>query len=109
MDLAAKIGLAWGVFGIVRWILVYSRLQPWWHDSIGQTLVIKAAMFAVLLTLLGVLAYIRLHGIWLTIFSWAAVIDICTIGPIMEWRTQVWKRVTEQERRKRGEGPELQE
>lgn len=92
--LLLKIGLVGGVLTLSLWILTYTRLQPWWHDSIGITLVAKSSIVVGQLVFLALALFFHLNRLDNRIISWAYTIFTLAISPVMIWRTVVWIRAS---------------
>ena len=92
--LLLKFGLISGVASLLLWIIVYTRLQPWWHDQIGITLVAKSSIVIGQLIFLALALFFHLNRFDNRVVGWAYTIFTLAITPIMIWRTIVWIRAS---------------
>jgi hypothetical protein len=88
--LLLRIGLISGFCSISAWVIVYSRLARWWGNPVGQTLVIKSALLAVLFVVVASSLFFKLNRYFT---GWADVTLIGAVTPVMIWRTVVWLRL----------------
>lgn len=91
--LALKIVTVSGFIALVSWIVVYSRIQPWWKDAIGRTLVTKTLLIAALLVPTSLSLFFHLTRTTSELVGWVDVVLLGAVTPVMWWRTAVWLRV----------------
>ena len=87
-----KIAEVAAIVAILRFVIVYSRLEPWWRNPIGRSIVYKdiALMLALLPALLSL--FLDLNRLTSQIIGWFDLACITAIAVLMFWRTEVWKR-----------------
>ena len=78
------------VCSLTGWIVIYTRVAAWWRNPIGQTLVIKTALIALLLIPTILSLFFHLNRITSMAAGWADVGLIGLITPVMIWRSVVW-------------------
>lgn len=88
--LCLKIVLISGFISIATWIGVYTWLAPWWKTAIGQTLVIKSALLALILLPSTLSLFLNFSRLTSEVAGWLDVILIGAITPVMIWRSVVW-------------------
>lgn len=91
--LALKIVTIAAFASLAAWIAIYTRLSPWWRNPIGQTLVIKTALIALLLVPTILSLFFDFNRLTSIIAGWMDVGLIGLIVPVMVWRSVVWVRV----------------
>jgi hypothetical protein len=85
---ALKIACICGFVSLTGWIVLYTKMAPWWQNPIGRTLVAKTMLVAGLLVPATLsLFFPHLNG---TFVSWADFSLIALITPVMIWRSVVW-------------------
>lgn len=89
-----KITLISGFLSISAWIVVYTRLQKWWHDEIGITLVAKSALIACLFVPSILALFFHLSAVTNELVGWIDVALIFAVTPVMIWRSVVWVKVS---------------
>lgn len=85
-----KISLIAVIISTLAFIIIYTKLAPWWKSSIGRTLVLKDIML--LMAFIPSTLSLFFHFSRLT-SNVAAYIDIGTffgIAAIMVWRIKIW-------------------
>lgn len=94
----AEIVLLVGAAALVRWIWVYSRLQPWWRDpetkAIGWSLVAKDGLLAIVLLCDALIEFWHVDPTDRRVLFWIEIVLVAMIAPVMEWRTWIWKRAS---------------
>lgn len=98
LTLVLKIGLISGILSLVLWVVVYGRLEPWWKDQIGLTLVTKTLIVVGQLSFLGLALFFRLNRSDNRLIAWLYAIFTLAITPVMIWRTVVWIRASKTSR-----------
>lgn len=91
--LTLKVVTVAGFCSLTAWIIVYTRLAPWWRNPVGQTLVIKTALIALLLVPSILSLFFGLNRLTSEIAGWVDAALIGLITPVMIWRTVVWVRL----------------
>lgn len=91
--LALKVVLIAAFCSLVLWIVVYTKISPWWRSPIGQTLVIKTGLLALLLVPSILSLFFDLNRITSMAVGWIDAALIGLIAPVMVWRTVVWVRI----------------
>ena len=91
--LAFKIAVIAAFVSIAAFVAVYTRLAPWWRNPIGQTIVVKDAIIAVLLIPSILSLFLGLNRLTSEIAGWFDVTLIALITPVMCWRIVVWRRI----------------
>ena len=91
--LASKTVTVAAFVSLTAWIAVYTRVAHWWRNPVGQTLVVKTAIIALLLipTILSLFFHLNRATSWAA--GWVDVALIGAITPVMAWRIRVWIRV----------------
>lgn len=91
--LLSKIFLCTSLAGTLAWIADYSR-DKWWNNVVGQNLVTKTVIIALLLmtSLLG--AFFRLSPGFIYWLRWFDIGLLACLGPVMVWRIVVFRRVS---------------
>jgi len=102
MLLLLKAGIVAGIASVLTWIIVYGRLQPWWRDQIGLSLVTMKVIVTGQLCFLGLAVFLHLSRLDNRLIGWAYTVFTLAITPVMVWRTVVWIRAS----REPPEGPE---
>ena len=102
--LLLRVAIPAAAASLLGWVLVYGRLQPWWRDPIGVTLVVKSLIVVVQLTLLGLAVYLHLNRLDNRVIAWAYTLFTLAICPVMIWRTVVWVRASRPRGRHKEEG-----
>lgn len=79
---------------LAAWIVVYSRVAAWWRNPVGQALVAKTAIIALLLipTILSLFFHFSPATSWAA--GWIDAALIGAITPVMLWRCRVWVRLS---------------
>lgn len=90
--LATKVVLVSNVVFIAAFVGNYTRLAPWWKDTLGRTIVIKdlllvAAEAPIILSLF--LSFSRLTS---EVAAWTELCCLGLITPAMAWRIAVWQK-----------------
>lgn len=90
-----RIFLISGFVSLVAWVVVYTRLTGWanWKNPIGQTLVIKTSLVALLLVPSILALFFHFSRATSITAAWVDVALIGLITPVMLWRTAVWVRI----------------
>jgi hypothetical protein len=93
--LLLKIGLIAGLASIAGWIAVYHALTKggWWKNPVGRTLVIEAALIALLFVPQILSLFFDLTRLDSRIAAWSDVVLIGLVAPVMCWRSLVWLRL----------------
>ena len=81
------------VISLVGWIIVYTRVAAWWRNPVGQTLVIKTALIALLLIPTILSLFFHLSRQTSMAAGWVDAVLIGLITPVMIWRSVVWIRL----------------
>ena len=89
------------VFFTVRFIYKYSRMQPWWKSRthIGQTIVAKDILLILAFVPAILSLFFSLSRYTSEIVGYGDVADFILIAVVMEWRTQVFEKVSKEGRR----------
>lgn len=88
-----KVFVVTSLIGCLAWLLEYTR-NAGWRNAMGRTLLTKTSLLAGLLLLSAVSFFVRLAGTWLLLFTWAGVLMLGAIGPVMIWRMLVFGRLS---------------
>lgn len=96
--LAFKVATIAAFLSLVGWIAIYTRLYPWWRDAIGQTLVIKTGLVALLLVPTTLSLFFDLNRFTSYMVGWIDAVLIGLICPVMVWRSVVWIRIHREEK-----------
>jgi hypothetical protein len=91
--LALKVATIAAICSLTGWIVIYSRIAAWWRNPIGQALVAKTAVIALLLIPTTLSLFFDLNRVTSEAAGWADVVLIALITPIMIWRSIVWVRI----------------
>jgi len=94
MLLLLRIAIPAAITSLSTWIIVYGRLQPWWRDQIGITLVAKSVIVIAQLCFLGLAVFLHLSRLDNRLVGWAYTVFTLAITPVMVWRTVVWIRAS---------------
>lgn len=96
--LAFKIALISGFISLAAWVAVYTRLTGWanWKNPIGQSLVIKTSLVALLLVPATLALFFHFTRATSLAAAWVDIALIGLITPVMWWRVSVWLRVYRQ-------------
>jgi hypothetical protein len=90
--LLSRIFLSTSLAGCLAWVVDYTR-QRGWHNVAGQNLLTKTTILALLL-LIGLLTSLfRFSHDVEVVLSWAYVVLLAAIGPVMVWRMWVFHRL----------------
>ena len=92
--LLLKAGLVAGVASLLGWIIAYGRLQPWWRDQIGITLVAKSSIVVGQLLFLALSLFLHLSRLDNRLIAWLYTVFTLAITPVMIWRTIVWVKAS---------------
>lgn len=82
-----------GFCSLTGWIIVYTRVAHWWRNPIGQTLVAKTVVIALLLIPSILSLFFNFTTVHSEIAGWVDVVLIGLITPIMIWRSAVWMQL----------------
>lgn len=93
LTLAFKVAVIAAFLSIAAFVAVYSRLAPWWRNPIGQTIVVKDVIIAILLVPSILSLFFHLNRITSEAAGWFDVTLIAAITPVMLWRIHVWRRI----------------
>lgn len=88
-----KIFVLTSLGGCLSWIGEYTW-NSGWRNVIGRTLLAKTSLLAGLLALTAVSLFLPLDAPWRLALSWAGVILLGLIGPVMVWRLLVFRKVS---------------
>jgi hypothetical protein len=91
--LAFKIVTIAGFLSLTAWIVLYTRLAKWWRNPIGQTLVAKTTLIALLLVPTTLSLFFDLNRATSHLVGWIDVVLIGLITPVMIWRSVVWLHI----------------
>ena len=91
--LAFKVSIIAAFVSIALFVAVYTRLAPWWRNPIGQTIVVKDAIIAVLLIPSILSLFFGLNRLTSEVIGWIDVALIAAISPVMCGRIAVWRRI----------------
>jgi hypothetical protein len=98
---ALKAACICGFVSLIGWILLYTRLAPWWRNPIGRTLVAKTLLVACLLVPSTLALYFpTLNHV---LVSWLDLVLIGLITPVMIWRSAVWIRLYQARKLRNGD------
>lgn len=89
--LALRVVVVAAFVSLVAWIVVYTRLAPWWKNPIGQTLVVKTTLIALLLVPSALSLFFHFNRLTSHLAAWIDVGLIGLITPVMWWRIHVWR------------------
>jgi hypothetical protein len=92
MLLAFKIGNLLGLAGVLQWIIIYTRLEPWWRSSIGRTLVMLASMVLAQQMIFALSLFLDFNRLTSQVASWVYIIIVYLIGIGMFHRSIIWIR-----------------
>lgn len=81
------------VLSLTAWIVIYTRIAAWWRNPIGQTLVAKTALIALLLVPTILSLFFHLNRLTSYVAGWVDVALIGLITPVMIWRSAVWIQI----------------
>jgi len=79
-----------GFVSLVTWIVVYTKLAPWWRNPVGRTLVAKTTLIAALLVPTALSLFLNLNRLDSIVIGWVDVALLGLVTPVMAWRTAVW-------------------
>lgn len=98
--LLLKIFLISGFATLVAWVALYTWLTKGgaWRNPIGQTLVIKTLLIAMLFVPQILSLFFQLNRLDSRIAAWTDVTLIGLVTPIMTWRSVVWVRLSRKDR-----------
>ena len=91
--LALRVASIAAVVSLVGWIAVYTRVAAWWRNPVGQTLVIKTALIALLLIPTILSLFFHLSRLTSIVAGWVDAALIGLITPVMIWRSVVWLQI----------------
>ena len=91
--LLLKIVLTSGALSVITFILVYSRLAPWYRNEIGRTLVVKDILLVLMLTPSLLSLYFQFNRLTSHIAAWLDIVLFGALTPVMLWRCAVWVRI----------------
>lgn len=96
--LAFRVVLISGFLSLAAWVVVYTGLTGWanWKNPIGQSLVIKTCLVALLLIPTTLSLFFHFSRLTSETAAWLDVAFIGLITPVMWWRTAVWLRIYRQ-------------
>jgi hypothetical protein len=86
----------------LTFVVIYSKLAPWWKSDIGKTLVYKDIMLLLAFIPLTLSLFFNLSRLTSNIVAWIDIIDFLGISAIMTWRCAIWIRT----KRNRGGEPQ---
>lgn len=70
------------------WIVDYTR-QRGWHNMVGRNLLTKTVIISLLLLIVLLLSLFQFSPVVELILTWAYVVLLAAIGPVMIWRMVV--------------------
>lgn len=99
--LAFKIVLIASFSCTVGWLILYTKLAPWWRDPIGRTLGAKSGLIALLLLPSILSIFFHLNRLTSSIAGWFDVAVLGSVAVVMIWRSIVfWKETRGRQRRR---------
>jgi len=96
--LLLKIFLCTSLSGLAFWIVDYS-LHRGWSNALGRTLLVKSFLLLGLLGLSALSVFLNLNRNTSIAVAWLQVALLALIGPVMVWRSLVFRRVARATRR----------
>jgi hypothetical protein len=94
MLLAFKIGDILGIIGVLQWIIVYTRLEPWWRHPIGRTLVMLAVMVLAQQGIFAASLFFNLNRVTSQAAAWTYVGIFYLVAAGMFHRSWIWIRMS---------------
>jgi hypothetical protein len=88
-----QVVLICGFCSLVGWVAVYTKLAPWWRNPVGQTLVIKTALIALMFIPSILSLFFHLSAATSKLMGWVDVALIGAVTPVMLWRIAVWMQL----------------
>jgi hypothetical protein len=90
MLLAFKIGVLLGIISMLLWIAVYTRLEPWWKNRVGRTLVMLAIMITAQSGIFAASLFFNFNRLTSQVAAWIYIGIFYLIAAGMFHRTWLW-------------------
>lgn len=91
------------VFTIVAnlvFLVGYTRLQPWWRDSIGITIAVESVLIVLVLIPSALSLFLHFNRLTSVVSGWFDIGDIFLVGAVILWRAIAFQVTAKQERKR---------
>ena|SRR6185437_2005961 len=88
-----KISIISVIVSAVGFILLYTKLAPWWKSPIGRTLVWKDILLVLALIPSALSLFLKFNRLTSTVAAWFDVGDFFLISAVLVARCKVWVNI----------------
>jgi hypothetical protein len=81
------------IVSITAFVLIYSKLAPWWRNPIGRTIVIKDILLTLVLIPSALSLFLHFSRLTSEVASWLDIVLLGSITPVMLWRIRIWFKI----------------
>ena len=88
-----KIVLVADLAALASFVILYTKLAPWWRNPIGRTIVIKDLLLGAAFTPTVLSLFLHFNRLTSQIAGWVDLALFAGIAGVMVWRDIVWYRI----------------